>query len=363
MEYPVYKPEITEKEKEYVLKCLESTWISSKGEYIEKFEQYIADYVGVDHATCVMNGTAALHLALLCLDIGPKDEVIVPDLTYIASANVVKYVGAKPILVDVNKETWNIDLENIKRSYTSKTKAIIVTDIYGTPVDMDPIMEFAAENNLFIIEDSAEALGAKYKDRMAGNLGHVGIFSFFGNKTITTGEGGMLVTNDEKIYEKAKKIKNQGNSETIRYYHDILGYNFRMTNIQAAIGCAQFERLEDILEKKRWVYDFYKRYLDEKYIKYQKILDHAKSSYWMVSLLVKDVLIRDELMAYLAQEGIETRPFFVPISKMPYFEDKHNSNSILLSECGLNIPSYHSLQKEDILFISEKINGFLEVID
>lgn len=359
MKYPIYKPFLDNKEKEYVNDCLDSTWISSKGKYVDLFELKIREITGAKYSIGVFNGTIALHLALLALGIKKGDKVIVPDFTYIASANAVKYVGATPVLVDINLEEWNISYEKIVECYTEDVKAIITTDIYGLPPkDMDKIRKFTKEKNIFLIEDSAESLGATYKDQKAGNLADIGIFSFFGNKTITTGEGGMLLTNDKTIYEIACQIKNQGNSIDKRYFHDVLGHNFRMTNIQAAIGCGQLEKLEYILNKKRDIYNWYKKYLGDK-VCFQKIDKDIKSSYWMVSFLVDDK--RDELMNFLEKEGIETRPFFYPVSDMPFYtKDRVNMVTQSISKKGMNVPSYPELKEVDIKYICDKILLFLE---
>ena len=358
MKYPIYIPEITQKEREFILDCLDSTWISSRGKYIERFEQNIADYIDCNHAISVPNGTIALHLTLLAFEIGLGDEVIVPDFTYIATANAVLHANAKPVLVDVDSHTWNITVENIKEAITNKTKAIIVTDIYGTPPDMNAIMALAEKNNLIVIEDAAESLGATYRGKKAGNLAHAAILSFFGNKTITTGEGGMLLTNDHDLAKKALMIKNQGNSETKIYYHDLLGYNYRMTNLQAAIGVAQMQRIDFILERKRKIQQQYERYL-QNHVKFQKVLKGITSSYWMVSMLVENHFQRESMMKSLENDDIETRPFFYPVHKMPYYDQKDHPVSNNLSRRGISVPSYPTLKEEDVKYISEKIIYYL----
>lgn len=361
MKYPVYIPEITQKEKEYVNECLETTWISSKGAFIEKFEKSVASFVGVDYAIAVCNGTVALHLALEVYNIGPGDEVIIPDFTYIATGNAVKYTGAEVVLADVDLLSWNITVEHLEKCLTSKTKAVIVTDIYGTPPEMDLIQEFCKKNKLILIEDAAESLGASYKTIMAGNLGDIATLSFFGNKTITTGEGGMLLTNNTEIARKLKKLRNQGNSDEIRYYHDILGYNYRMTNIQAAIGFAQMERLKSIIERKRNIYDVYYNQLKD-FVQFQKIPEYIKSSYWMVSFTFAENIDKNKIMNKLLKDGIESRPFFLPVHKMPFYNEYINLNTIKLSESGINVPSYPTLSEKDISWICSKIKKYLQAI-
>jgi perosamine synthetase len=360
MKYPIYRPEITNKEKEYVMDCLTSTWISSKGKYINIFENLLTEYTGSNYAITVFNGTIALHLAMLTLRIKSGDEVIVPDFSYIASANCVKYVGATPILVDVDKKTWNITLDHIEEKITKKTKAIIPVDIFGNPVDIDPIRKIAQENNLFIIEDAAEAIGATINGKMAGTLADIGTYSFFGNKTITTGEGGAILTNNKEHYKRASKIKNQGNSDTLRYFHDTLGYNFRMTNIQAALGSAQIERITEIILKKKKINQWYNQYLNKDHVTYQEITLNSQSSYWLVSILLEDEEKREDLAKFLDNQGIETRPFFKPIHEMPHYSIKGDfENTNELSKRGISLPSYHTLEKNDVRLISEKINDNL----
>lgn len=358
--YPVYKPSITELESKYVNDCLASTWISSKGEYISKFESSIRSYIGIKHAITTFNGTVALHLALLACNIIEGDEVIIPDFTYIATANAVRYTGAEVIPVDVSRRTWNITLKHIIPYVTPRTKVIIVTDIYGTPPsDIDTIKKYCQENNIYLIDDSAESLGAEYKGRKSGALADISIFSFFGNKTITTGEGGMILTESDKFAESIRRLKNQGNSENIRYYHDILGYNYRMTNIQAAIGFAQMQRIDNILERKRNIYNQYKAMLHE-LVEFQYIPEHINSSYWMVSFLLKDKIERDSLSEELKLKGIETRPFFYPVHQMPFYQSRQNRTSILLSQTGINVPSYPDLSEQDVNYICKSIVEILE---
>ncbi|MEN8224426.1 MAG: DegT/DnrJ/EryC1/StrS family aminotransferase [Bacteroidota bacterium] len=359
MKYPIYIPEITATEKEYVSDCLESTWISSKGKYISQFEEKVATFSGVKHAIAVHNGTVALHLSLLVNGIGNGDEVIVPDFTYIASANAILYVGAKPILADVDPDTWNITASTIKKLISPKTRAIIVTDVYGLTPDMNEINKLAKENDLIVIEDAAESIGASYKGRRAGSLADISIFSFFGNKTISTGEGGMVLTNNDTIASLLRKLKNQGNSNTIRYYHDVLGYNYRMTNIQAAIGLAQMERINHILERKANINEYYRNHL-KSYARFQRVDDGYISSNWMVGFLVEDIKQRDELMASLEADGIETRPFFNPVHTMPFYDEYNNPVSVELSHRGISVPSYPMLNKEDIDYISSRIINFLK---
>ena len=260
---PVYQPELSGNEKKYVNECLDTNWISAKGRFVKDFEKGIAEYLGVNHAVSVSNGTVALHLALMTLGIGEGDEVILPSLTYVASANAVTYTGATPVFADSLYESWQIDPADVERKITDKTKAIMVVHLYGQPCDMDAIMKIAKAHNLYVIEDCAEAFGSKYKGRCVGGFGDISAFSFYGNKTITTGEGGMVVTNDKALAERAAHIKDQGMSLEREYWHDIIGYNYRMTNICAAIGLAQLEQADDFIARKIQVADWYKTYLKD----------------------------------------------------------------------------------------------------
>ena len=357
MIYPIYKPIIGEKEKEYVNECLDSTWISSRGKFIEKFEENIKHVTESNYCTSVCNGTTALHLALMCLGIKNGDKVIAPDFTYVATVNPIKYVGAEPILVDVRGDDWNISYEEVVKNYEKDVKAIILVDIYGAPPkDLDKILEFAKDKGVFVIEDSAESLGGSYNSKPCGSLADVGIFSFFGNKTITTGEGGALVTNNDKINYLSKKIRDQGNSEYQKYHHDILGHNFRMTNIQAAIGCAQIEKLEPILSDKQNILNWYKKHLNNNVV-FQVLGDNIKSSNWMVSFLIeKD---RDSAINKLKKFQIETRPFFPPVSTMPFYKNCSNIKSQYISKKGISVPSYPQLKESDVKKICESINLIL----
>ena len=241
--------------------CLDSTWISSSGKYIEQFEKAFAEFCGVKHAVTCCNGTVALHLALMALGTQPGDEVIVPTLTYIATANAVTYCGARPVFVDSEPETWNMDPSLIEEKITPRTKGIIVVHLYGHPADMDPIMSIARRHGLFVIEDAAEAHGAEYKGHRVGSIGDMSTFSFYGNKIITTGEGGMVVTNNDSLASKARQLKGQGSVPDQRYWFPIIGYNYRMTNVASAIGLAQLEKAEWHIERRREVARWYYEYL------------------------------------------------------------------------------------------------------
>jgi perosamine synthetase len=358
--YPVYRPQLGQKEKENVLECLESTWISSKGKFVNQFEEEFSKYLGVKYSTTVSNGTVALHLALLALGIGEGDEVIVPTFTYIASVNAIKYTGAKPIFVDSIEDTWQMNPEDVERKITMHTKAIMAVHLYGHPCDMDRLTKIAKDNNIFLIEDCAEALGSKYKGKYIGTFGDISTFSFFGNKTITTGEGGMVVTNDQTLYERSTHFKGQGLAKHREYWHDVVGYNYRMTNICAAIGVAQLENIENVLVKKKQIANWYiENLIKTDYIPHKEVGD-VYHSYWMFSLLLKDSSKRDDLREYLKSNGIETRPLFYPVHTMPMYSQKYEKHPVAekLGWSGINLPSYPDLIKEDVYEICQYLINF-----
>lgn len=363
---PVSEPYIEEKEINYILDAVRSGWVSSIGPYIEKFEQKFAEFVGTKYAITVSNGTVALHLALVTLGIKNGDEVLVPDLTFVATANAVVYCGAKPVFVDVTPDTWCIAPEDIRKKITKNTRAIIPVHLYGHPANMIEILKITKEYNLSVIEDCAEAHGALYKGKVVGSLGDFGTFSFYGNKIITTGEGGMLTTNNKNQYERAKFLKDHAMSKEKRYFHPEVGYNYRLTNIQAALGLAQLERIDEIISKKRQIFEWYKKHLNNiEGIRLNPESAWAKNVYWMVCLVIdKDFGIsRDELMAKLKEKGIDTRPFFYPMTEMPMYGGKAaNPVSKYLSERGINLPSSVKLTEEDVKWICEIVMTVLRSI-
>ncbi len=362
MKIPVYQPLLSGNEKEYVLDCLESSWISSKGKYVGQFEQAFATYIGSNYASSVSNGTVALHLALVALGIGPGDEVIVPAFTYIASANAILYTGATVVLADSLADTWQIDPDDLNAKITPRTKAIMVVHLYGHACDMDRICNIAHTNNLFLIEDCAEALGTKYKNRHVGTFGQLSTFSFFGNKTITTGEGGMVVTNDPVLYEKCQRYKSQGVSATKEYWHDVIGYNYRMTNICAAIGLAQLEQIETFLNAKRQIALYYAQQLTGFPLITHRESPDVEHSYWMCSILLDDPAERDPLRNHLALHGIETRPVFYPLHELPMYAGSNEQHPVAenLSKRGINLPSWPGLTNENLNFVVNSIRGFFE---
>ncbi len=346
---PVYQPYFNGNEKAYVNQCLDSSWISSKGEFINQFEKKFAQYVKSPHATSVCNGTVALHLALLALEIKPGDEIIVPTLTYVASVNTIIQTGAVPVFVDSIAETWQIDPADVRRKITPKTRAVMAVHLYGHPCDMQPLVDLCKEHNIFLIEDCAEAFGTYYRDQHVGTFGDIATFSFYGNKTLTTGEGGMVIMNNPDIFARAANLKNQGVSTNLQYWHDAVGYNYRMTNICAAIGLAQLEKVDEILAKKRELAQRYKEGLKNlPLITHEEVNDDVRHSFWMCSILLDDAKHRDSLRNHLKEAGIETRPVFYPAHLMTMYNAHNEQHPIAesLGSRGINLPSWPGMTLE-----------------
>ena len=361
IKYPVYQPRLAGNEKKYVNECLDSTWISSKGKFIQEFEKAFAQQLGIPYAISVSNGTVALHLALLASGIGPGDEVLVPSFTYIASVNAITYTGAVPVFVDSCSRTLQMDPNDLEHRITTKTKAIMPVHLYGDMCDMDKIMAIALRHGLQVIEDCAEAFGSSYQGKPAGTMGTLSTFSFFGNKTITTGEGGMVVTKDPSLYQLAMRLKGQGLAEGREYWHDIIGYNYRMTNICAAIGLAQLEQATDLIREKREIASHYNYELQICDLELPAERPGIVHTYWMYTILVTDAGQREPLRAYLKSKGIETRPTFYPVHHMPMYASGHHSLPVAddISSRGINLPSYPGLTKENIQEICGHIRNFL----
>jgi len=372
MQIPVNEPYIGGKELEYVTDCIKTGWISAYGKYVSEFEERFSDYIGVKYGVTTCNGTIALHLAVESLEIGKGDEVIIPTFTIISTALSLLYSGAKPVLVDSEPETWNMDVDQISEKITKKTKAIMPVHIYGHPVDMGPLMEIAEDHNLYIIEDAAEVHGALYKGKKVGGLGDVGCFSFFANKIITTGEGGMIVTDDKKIYERAITLKDLAHSKEKRFLHHLLGYNYRMTNLQAAVGLAQLENIEKLVEIKRKNATLYTKLLgDIVGLELPKEKPWAKNVYWMYALTVNDEfgIDRDELQRRLLEMGVDTRTFFIPMHMQPVllerglFKGDYYPVAEDIAERGFYLPSGLALTEEQIYYVSDAIKEISEEVN
>lgn len=356
---PVYEPTLGREELENVVEAVKSSWISSKGKFIPEFEDAFAEYCGVKYGVTCSNGTAALHLALAALGIRKGDEVLVPTLTFVATANVVVYTGAKPVFVDSDHEYWCIDPERIREAVNKRVKAMIPVHLYGHPCDMGAVMKVAEDNGLFVVEDAAEAHGGEYKGWKVGGIGDVGCFSFYGNKILTTGEGGMCVTDNEELADKMRILRDHGMNPHKKYWHDIIGFNYRMTNIHAAIGVAQLKKIDTIIEKKRRIAEWYRKELREmEGLTQHPEMPWAKNVYWMYSILVeKDFSMgRDELIRKLRERGVDTRPFFHPIHELPMYRtgDRFPISEELASK-GVNLPSSANLSQEDVSNIAEKL--------
>ncbi|MBI5417863.1 DegT/DnrJ/EryC1/StrS family aminotransferase [Candidatus Poribacteria bacterium] len=358
---PVSEPYLQGNELQYVTDCIKTNWISSIGTYVTKFEKMFAEFCGTKYALATCNGTVSLHLALEAMGVKAGDEVIVPDLTFVATANVVTYVKAKPVFVDIDPITWTIDTKAMEKKITSRTKAVIPVHLYGHPANMDEIISICRKHKIKIIEDAAEAHGALYKGRRVGGLSDFGSFSFYGNKIITTGEGGMLVTNSKKLFLEAQILRNHGMSTKRKYWHPRIGYNYRMTNLQAAIGVAQMEHIDKVIKRKCEIADLYNKLLHNiPGITLPAQESWAKNVYWMYSILIdkKYGMSAQNLQKKLADNNIETRPFFFPLHKMPSYETKEKFPiTDRIAKQGINLPSSPLLKDEEIEYIVKVIKN------
>ncbi|WP_390533042.1 DegT/DnrJ/EryC1/StrS family aminotransferase [Sulfurisphaera ohwakuensis] len=355
----MYKPEIGKEEEEEILKVVRSGWISSASPVVREFEEKFSNYIGRRYGVATSNGTTALHLAVTALGIKEGDEVIVPDLTFVSPVNVVLYNKAKPVLVDIEEENWGLDPEKVRKVITDKTKAIIVVHLYGNPAKITELKEIAEEKGLYLIEDCAEAHGAEYEGKKVGSFGDISCFSFYANKIITTGEGGMCITDSEELYEKMQILRDHGMTKEKRYWHEVIGYNYRMTGLQAALGLAQLRKIDNFIRRKREIAKLYQDLLGDVVI-VQRDPPKGKSIFWLFSVFTEK---RDRLVEYLGLNGIETRKFFYPVHVMsPYTifaYEKRFDISTKLSSLGLNLPSYPSLTIEEINYISTKIKEII----
>ncbi|KMY69275.1 aminotransferase DegT [Desulfocarbo indianensis] len=347
---------------------MDTGWVSSAGEFIPRFEEQFAAFCGSAHGVSAMNGTCALHLALAVLGLGPGDEVLVPSLTFVATANAVSYTGAKPVFVDSEAATWNLDPARLEAAITPRSKAAIVVHLYGHPADMAAIMAIARRHDLTVIEDAAEAHGAEAlldgAWRRVGSMGRMGCFSFYGNKILTTGEGGMLVTDDAELAQRAFWLRDHAMDKSRPYWHPEIGFNYRMTNLQAALGLGQLERVEEILAGKLQVARLYAEGLaGVRGLQAPPAEPWAKSVYWMYSVLVnRDFpLSRDQLRQELLAAGIDTRPFFHPLHTLPpYAKGQRLPVCEDLAQRGLNLPSGPAISPEEIARVCQVIRGVAE---
>ena len=356
---PVSDIDLGGRERQYLLQAFDSGWISGSGPFVELFEKGFADFCGTRHALSCANGTVALHLALLAMGVGPGDEVIVPSLTYIATANAVSYCGATPVFADADPETWNAEAAQIAPLITPRTRGIVAVHLYGNPVDMDPLMALAREHGLFVIEDAAEAHGATYCGRKLGSIGDIAAFSFYGNKMMTTGEGGMVTTDDAALAERMRLLRGQGMDPKRRYWFPLIGHNYRLTNLQCAIGLAQLERVEAFIAARRRVAAWYREAFDGvSGLRFQQSRPPCEHAWWMTCIQLADASRRDAVAEALAAEGIETRPVFYPLHGLPPYAganaDCPNAETIGLA--GLSLPSGGHVGLADV----ERIAGITE---
>lgn len=368
---PVNEPLLNGNEKKYLNECIDTGWISSEGPFIKKFEENMANFVGRKYSVAVTNGTAALEMAIEALGIGKGDEIIMPSFTIISCCQAIVKAGAIPVLVDSEYDTFNMKVEDIESKITTKTRAIMVVHIYGLPVDMNKILEISRKYNLKIIEDAAEMHGQTYNGKMCGSFGDISIFSFYPNKHITTGEGGMVLMDNELLYERCKSLRNlcfspDGNK---RFIHEELGWNLRMTNIQAALGVAQLERINEFVAKKKWIGEMYQELLSDINVINLPVRqkEFSDNIYWVFAITLKDNYAKTvkEVMKELGDRGVGTRPFFYPMhaqpvfNKMGLFLDEHYPNAVKLYERGFYIPSGMAITKEQILEVSKIMHEVL----
>jgi perosamine synthetase len=361
-QFPISQPSIGSKEIEYVSDAVTSGWVSSLGRYIEDFEKAFAEFCETEYALAVSNGTTGLHLALTCLGIKSGDEVIIPDLTFIATANAVAYTGATVVPVDVDARTLCIDVAAVRAAVTARTRAIIPVHLYGQPASMEAIIALAREYGFHVVEDAAEAHGARYRGQRVGSIGDCGVFSFYGNKIITSGEGGMLTTNRRELYLHARLLRDHAMSSEKRYWHTEVGYNYRMTNLQAALGLAQLERIGAFLEKKRQIMEWYRAGLaGNRTLQLNRDSDDSQGVYWMVCLEVEGMreAQREQLIRTLKSEGVDSRPYFYPVSDMPMYARAITPVAHAVSQRGINLPSYYDLTQDDVALICSVVHRVL----
>lgn len=359
---PIARPNIGKLEFKIVSKVIKSKWISSKGTYIKKFENKFRDFLGGGYPLSVTNGTHALQLGISAIGIKPGDEIILPNLTFGASINAILNCGARPVLVDINKDTWTIDIEQIKKATNKRTKAIMLVHVYGLSCEIDQIKKFAKKKKLLLIEDCAEALGSKYKNRIVGLDGDCSCHSFFANKTITTGEGGMVVFKKKSYYQRAIKIKNHGMSLHKKYFHDLVGSNYRLTNIQAAIGCEQLKKIKKLLNYRKKIFKIYDSLIDDRYFQKLPYDNRSTNSYWLYVVIPRKKINRHKIIDFFKKKGVEVTPTFYPLHKMEPFK-KYSFGKFLNSNyVGLNgfcLPS-SGLNKKEQIYIVKILNNVIK---
>ena len=348
------KPSITEKEVAYAAEAATNGWGERCYGYITRFEEAFKQHLGERYSIATSSCTGALHLGLAALGVGPGDEVILADINWIASAAPITYLGAKPVYVDVLRDSWCIDPGKAEAAITPKTKAIIAVHLYGNLCDMDALLDIGRRHNIPVVEDAAEAIGSVYHGKRAGSMGAFGTFSFHGSKTITTGEGGMFVTNDEGLYEKVLTLSNHGRArgQTKQFWPDMVGFKYKMSNIQAALGCAQMERIDQLIAGKRRVFKTYEQALSGAPVKMNLEAEGTVNGYWMPTVVFDAGLgfDREKLLSEFRLNNIDGRVFFYPLSSLPSFQ-KRNDNAVSydIYERSINLPTYHDITEDDIL--------------
>jgi len=361
--YPVACPDISELEIQSTADAVRSTWISSIGPRLEEFEATWAEACGVEYAVAVSNGTVAMHVALEALGIGPGDEVIVPSLTYIATANTVRYTGATPVFADVSPDTWCLDPDRVASLVGPRTVAIVAVHLYGHPADMDVLGEIAQKHGLALLEDAAEAPFATYRGRLTGGLGTVAGFSFFGNKIITCGEGGAVTTNDPEIARRVRLLRGQGMDPDRRYFFPVVGYNYRLTNVAAAILCAQMTRREALVSRRDQLFAAYdSAFADMEAIELQPVAPWATRAPWMYTILLRHGIDRDEVMSQLGADGVDSRPLFIPLHTLPPYEDPASQPLPVtddLASRGLSLPTSSIWGPEDAREVARRLERVL----
>ena len=364
MTSPIYytKPSITEKEVEYATDAARNGWGEHCYEYISRFEELFRQYLGVKHAIATSSCTGALHMGLAALGIGPGDEVILADTNWIASAAPITYLGAQPVFVDILPDSWCLDPARVEAAITPRTRAIIAVHLYGNLCQMNELMAIGAHHGIPVIEDAAEAIGSVYHDQRAGSIGRFGTFSFHGTKTVTTGEGGMFVTNDSDLYEHVQTLSNHGRDrgQTKQFWPDTIGFKYKMSNIQAAIGCAQMERIDELIAAKRHIFSLYREQLTGLPLRLNPEPSGTINGYWMPSMVVTESVPfdRDRLLDVFRAENIDGRVFFWPLSMLSMFQSKpENTTSYGIYNRAINLPSYHELSAADIRRVTQHIRS------
>ena len=368
---PIAGPSITQKEIDYVADAVAHAWYGDAGMYHARFERAFADYLGVKHAVALPSCTSAIHLALLAMGVGPGDEVIVPEITWIATSAPITYVGATPVFADIDPRSWCLSATTFESCITPRTKAVIPVDLYGNMPDMDAIGEVARAKGISVLEDAAQAVGATYQGRKAGSLGDVGVFSFHGSKTLTTGEGGMLVSDNDAMVERVQILRDHGRVPGDKaFFNREIAFKYKMSSMQAALGLAQLERIDELIAKKREIFAWYQSEMAD--VDLVTLNDEAagtRNVYWMVTVILADSLriTAEEMGRQLAERGIDTRPFFHPLSSLPAYRDHpqaseaalQNETAYSLSPRGLNLPSALNLAREDVRFVCESLKEIL----